>query len=60
MTDLTHLDAEGTARMVDVGEKEPTARRGVDSLAPTSTMRAVPSSSRWVRSVMPRRCGPTR
>jgi cyclic pyranopterin phosphate synthase len=29
MTDLTHLDAEGTARMVDVGEKEPTARRAV-------------------------------
>ena len=29
MSDLTHLDAEGTARMVDVGEKEPTARRAV-------------------------------
>jgi cyclic pyranopterin phosphate synthase len=27
--DLTHLDADGTARMVDVGEKEITARRAV-------------------------------
>lgn len=27
--DLTHLDAEGTARMVDVGAKEPTPRRAV-------------------------------
>ena len=29
MGDLTHLDAEGTARMVDVGAKEVTARRAV-------------------------------
>jgi cyclic pyranopterin phosphate synthase len=27
--DLTHIDETGTARMVDVGEKEPTARRAV-------------------------------
>jgi cyclic pyranopterin monophosphate synthase len=27
--DLTHLDADGTARMVDVGAKETTARRAV-------------------------------
>jgi cyclic pyranopterin phosphate synthase len=27
--DLTHLDAEGTARMVDVGAKDVTARRAV-------------------------------
>jgi cyclic pyranopterin phosphate synthase len=27
--DLTHIDDTGTARMVDVGEKEPTARRAV-------------------------------
>src|SRR6188472_523032 len=38
MGELTHLDAEGTARMVDVGA---TARRAVAALAPTSTMRAV-------------------
>ena len=29
MGDLTHLDAEGTARMVDVGAKEVSARRAV-------------------------------
>jgi cyclic pyranopterin monophosphate synthase len=29
MGDLTHLDAEGTARMVDVGAKEISARRAV-------------------------------
>lgn len=29
MGDLTHLDADGTARMVDVGEKQVTARRAV-------------------------------
>jgi cyclic pyranopterin phosphate synthase len=29
MSDLTHLDDEGTARMVDVGAKEATARRAV-------------------------------
>jgi cyclic pyranopterin phosphate synthase len=29
MPDLTHLDAEGNARMVDVGDKEVTARRAV-------------------------------
>jgi cyclic pyranopterin phosphate synthase len=29
MSELTHLDEEGTARMVDVGDKEPTARRAV-------------------------------
>jgi cyclic pyranopterin phosphate synthase len=29
MPDLTHLDAEGAARMVDVGAKETTARRAV-------------------------------
>jgi cyclic pyranopterin phosphate synthase len=29
MSELTHLDAEGRARMVDVGEKAPTARRAV-------------------------------
>jgi cyclic pyranopterin monophosphate synthase len=29
MTDLTHLDEEGTARMVDVGAKEATPRRAV-------------------------------
>jgi cyclic pyranopterin phosphate synthase len=29
MGDLTHLDEEGTARMVDVGAKEPTVRRAV-------------------------------
>ena len=29
MGDLTHLDAEGTARMVDVGAKDVTARRAV-------------------------------
>jgi cyclic pyranopterin monophosphate synthase len=29
MGDLTHLDAEGTARMVDVGAKEVGARRAV-------------------------------
>jgi cyclic pyranopterin phosphate synthase len=29
MNDLTHLDDEGTARMVDVGAKEATARRAV-------------------------------
>jgi cyclic pyranopterin phosphate synthase len=29
MGDLTHLDSEGTARMVDVGAKEATARRAV-------------------------------
>ena len=29
MGDLTHLDAQGTARMVDVGAKEVTARRAV-------------------------------
>ena len=29
MGELTHLDADGTARMVDVGEKEVTARRAV-------------------------------
>ena len=29
MTDLTHLDEEGTARMVDVGAKESTPRRAV-------------------------------
>ena len=28
-TGLSHLDADGTARMVDVGAKEPTARRAV-------------------------------
>jgi cyclic pyranopterin monophosphate synthase len=28
-SDLTHLDSEGTARMVDVGAKEATARRAV-------------------------------
>jgi cyclic pyranopterin monophosphate synthase len=27
--ELTHLDADGTARMVDVGDKPPTARRAV-------------------------------
>jgi cyclic pyranopterin monophosphate synthase len=31
MTELTHLDDEGTARMVDVGAKEATARRAVAS-----------------------------
>ena len=29
MGDLTHLDAEGTARMVDVGAKEVSPRRAV-------------------------------
>jgi cyclic pyranopterin phosphate synthase len=29
VSELTHLDDEGTARMVDVGAKEPTARRAV-------------------------------
>jgi cyclic pyranopterin phosphate synthase len=29
MSDLTHLDSAGTARMVDVGAKEVTARRAV-------------------------------
>jgi cyclic pyranopterin phosphate synthase len=29
MSDLTHLDDEGTARMVDVGAKEATARRAI-------------------------------
>jgi cyclic pyranopterin monophosphate synthase len=29
MGDLTHLDEDGTARMVDVGAKEPTVRRAV-------------------------------
>jgi cyclic pyranopterin monophosphate synthase len=29
LSDLTHLDDEGTARMVDVGAKEATARRAV-------------------------------
>ncbi len=29
MSELTHLDQEGTARMVDVGAKEATARRAV-------------------------------
>jgi cyclic pyranopterin phosphate synthase len=29
MGDLTHLDAEGTARMVDVGAKDVSARRAV-------------------------------
>ena len=29
MPDLTHLDSEGSARMVDVGEKPVTARRAV-------------------------------
>jgi cyclic pyranopterin phosphate synthase len=29
MSDLTHLDGEGTARMVDVGDKPVTARRAV-------------------------------
>jgi cyclic pyranopterin monophosphate synthase len=29
MSDLTHLDSAGRARMVDVGEKPPTARRAV-------------------------------
>jgi cyclic pyranopterin phosphate synthase len=29
LPDLTHLDDEGAARMVDVGAKEPTARRAV-------------------------------
>ena len=29
MTDLTHLDSEGRARMVDVGEKPTTAREAV-------------------------------
>ena len=29
MGDLTHLDAEGTARMVDVGAKEVSARRAM-------------------------------
>ncbi len=29
MSDLTHLDEEGSARMVDVGEKPVTARRAV-------------------------------
>jgi cyclic pyranopterin monophosphate synthase len=29
MSDLTHLDDDGTARMVDVGAKEATARRAV-------------------------------
>ena len=29
MSELTHLDDEGTARMVDVGAKEATARRAV-------------------------------
>jgi len=31
MADLTHFDAEGRAHMVDVGEKEVTARRAVAS-----------------------------
>lgn len=29
MSELTHLDADGTARMVDVGEKPVTARRAI-------------------------------
>jgi cyclic pyranopterin monophosphate synthase len=29
LSELTHLDDEGTARMVDVGAKEPTTRRAV-------------------------------
>ena len=29
MSDLTHIDEEGRAAMVDVGDKEPTARRAV-------------------------------
>ncbi len=29
MSELTHLDGKGAARMVDVGAKEPTARRAV-------------------------------
>jgi len=29
MSELTHLDEEGRPRMVDVGDKEPTARRAI-------------------------------
>src|SRR5258706_16136571 len=37
---LTHLDAEGRARMVDVGEKRPSARRAVARAVVTLGARA--------------------
>ena len=42
---LTHIDAEGKARMVDVSEKSPTARRAVaDALCGLSVTLSMLSS----------------
>lgn len=41
MSELTHLDADGTARMVDVGEKPVTARRAVAR----ATVRMTPATA---------------
>jgi cyclic pyranopterin phosphate synthase len=43
--DLTHLDAEGHARMVDVGDKAATARRAVAR----AVVRMAPDTARAVR-----------
>ena len=46
MGELTHLDAEGTARMVDVGAKEVSARRAVARARRAHDARRPPSASR--------------
>ena len=46
MGELTHLDDEGTARMVDVGAKEVTARRAVARARRAHDARPRPSASR--------------
>lgn len=46
MTELTHLDAEGRARMVDVGDKPATDRRAVAR----AVVRVSPDSARIVQA----------
>ena len=57
MTDeprLSHTDAEGNARMVDVGGKPVTERRAVAITSPFGVFRAITSAavSGFIRSVM--------
>src|SRR3954467_11490856 len=57
--DLTHIDEAGTARMVDVGEKEPTARRAVAG----ARVRMSPETAEAIGARDPRRgdvIGPAR
>jgi cyclic pyranopterin phosphate synthase len=43
VSELTHLDAQGTARMVDVGDKPATDRRAVAR----AVVRMSPEAWRW-------------